>query len=206
LLRKIIFKGEVTPFVIELPRYRMPNSRSLLMMLWEKLRDFVVRAGTVIMVMCVILWILSNFGISEGYLGMVDIENSFLVGLGQFIAPVFAPLGFGFWIAAVAILTGFIAKESVISTLGTLLGIGSQLSAGSAGLTGITLAAAGFTPVSALSFMVFCLLYLPCVAAFATLKREFSSWRWALGQAGYSLAVAYLAALFVYQVGNIVLG
>ncbi|MDR0459111.1 MAG: ferrous iron transport protein B, partial [Coriobacteriales bacterium] len=206
LLRKMLFKGDVTPFIIELPRYRAPQMRSMLMMLWEKLKDFLVRAGTIIFAMCVVLWLLSNFGIVANRLQMCDMESSFLVAFGQFIAPVFAPLGFGFWIAAVAILTGFVAKESVISTLGTLLGIGSAAALEGGNLSVEALSAVGFTPLSALSFMVFCLLYVPCVAAFASLKREFASWRWALGQAGYSIATAYICAFLVYQIGSLLIG
>ena len=205
LLRKLLFKGETTPFIIELPRYRAPHLRSLMMTLWERLKDFLVRAGTVIFVMCVVLWLMTNYGMVDGQMMMVDPEKSILVGFGRLIAPIFTPLGFGFWIAAVAIVSGFIAKESVISSMAALVGIGSD-TATSTGLSAAALSAVGFTPLSALSFMVFCLLYLPCVAAFAALRREFGSWRWTIGQAAYSLAVAYFCSFLVYQIGSLFVG
>jgi len=205
LLRRLLFQGQSTPFVIELPRYRQPHLHSLMMRLWERLKDFLTRAGTVILAMCVVLWLLSNLGLDNGGLALTGEEGSLLVAFGRIIAPLFAPLGFGFWVAAVAILTGLVAKESVISTLGalTLAGAGAALDTG---LGAAALSEAGFTGLGALSFMVFCLLYPPCVAAFATLRREFASWRWALGQAAWSLAVAYLCSLVTYQLGGLLLG
>ncbi|MDR1422784.1 MAG: ferrous iron transport protein B [Coriobacteriales bacterium] len=209
ILRKLLFKGEFALFVIELPRYRLPRWRSVTLTLWDKFKGYLVRAGTIIFAMCVVIWFFSSFGfrpaVEGGGFGMVAIEGSLLAAFGGFIAPIFSPLGFGFWTAAVAVLTGFIAKESVVGTLGVLMGI-SEDSALGGGLSASVLAAAGFTPLGALSFMVFCLLYIPCMAAFATLKKEFGSWKWALGQAAYSVGVAYLIALLVYQVGGLFIG
>ncbi|HBT94798.1 MAG TPA: ferrous iron transport protein B [Coriobacteriia bacterium] len=205
LLRKLLFKGEFSPFIIELPRYRTPQARSVFMTLWDKFKGYLVRAGTIIFAMCVVIWALSSFGVTDGSFHMVAIEDSLLAAFGNLIAPVFTPLGFGTWIAAVAVLTGFIAKESVIGTLGTLLGISEDSALEGGGLSASLLAAAGFTPLSALSFMVFCLLYIPCMAAFATLKKEFGSWKWALGQAAYSVAVAYLISFAVFQIGSSVI-
>lgn len=204
ILRKLLFKGEFSPFIIELPRYRAPRARSVALTLWDKFKGYLVRAGTIIFAMCVVVWFLSSFGFAENGFGMVPINDSLLAGIGAIIAPIFAPLGFGTWIAAVAILTGFIAKESVVGTLGVLLNIGEQEALEGSGLTAAVLAAAGFTPLVALSFMVFCLLYIPCMAAFATLKKEFGSWKWAIGQAAYSTGVAYLVALLVYQLGRLI--
>jgi ferrous iron transport protein B len=210
LLRKLIFKGASLPFMIELPRYRLPRLRSVLMSLWDKLKGFLVRAGTIIFVMCVVIWVLSSFGIADGRFQMVDIDQSLLAALGNLIAPLFTPLGFGTWFAAVALLTGFVTKESVVSTLGTLSGIGVGDSGavggagGTGGLTASALQGLGFvSPVAALSFMVFCLLYVPCVATVATLKKEFGSWKWTLAQVGYSVSVAYVLGLLVYQIGSL---
>ena len=216
MLRKLLFKGEFTPFLIELPRYRMPRARSVLQSLWENLRGYLVRAGTVIFAMCVVIWALSNFGFANGGFGLVPVGSSLLATLGGAIAPAFLPLGFGTYIAAVALLSGLVAKESVISSLGTLVSTATAGTAaatatatttatavGLAGLSASTLAAVGFTPPAALSFMVFCLLYMPCVAAFATLKKEFGSLKWAIGQAAYSIAVAYIVALVVYQIARL---
>jgi ferrous iron transport protein B len=209
ILRRLLFRGEFAPFIIELPRYRLPRWRSVALTLWDKFRGYLVRAGTIIFVMCVLVWFLSSFGFVSvdkgGGFGMVSIEASLLASFGNLIAPLFTPLGFGFWTAAVAVLTGFIAKESVVGTLGVLMGI-SEDSALGGGLSLSVLAAAGFTPLGALSFMVFCLLYLPCMAAFATLKKEFGSWKWASCQAVYTTGVAYLVALLVYQLGGFFVG
>jgi ferrous iron transport protein B len=205
ILRKLLFKGEFSPFIIELPRYRAPRARSVALTLWEKFKGYLVRAGTIIFAMCVVVWALSSFGIEDGSFQMVPIENSLLAAFGNLIAPVFTPLGFGTWVAAVAVLTGFIAKESVIGTLGTLLGISEESALEGDGLSPALLAVAGFSPLSALSFMVFCLLYIPCMAAFATLKKEFGSLKWSLGQAAYSVAVAYLMSLAVFQIGSLVI-
>ena len=204
LLRKLLFKQGLTPFIIELPRYRAPRLRSVSLTLWDKLRGYLVRAGTIIFVMCVFVWFLSSFGITSSGFSLVDINESLLVAFGGFIAPIFTPLGFGSWIAVVALLTGFIAKESVVGTLGVLISTSEETAVGGSGLSYALLATAGFTPLSALSFMVFCLLYIPCVAAFATLKKEFGSWKWAIGQAVFSTAVAYLVALLVFQIGSLV--
>ena len=203
LLRKLLFKGESSPFIIELPRYRAPRVHSVALTLWDKLKGYLVRAGTIIFAMCVVVWFLSNFGFTQNGFGMVDISGSLLASFGGFIAPVFSPLGFGGWIAVVAILTGFIAKESVVGTLGVLLATEGNSAIGATGLTAAVLATAGFTPLSALSFMIFCLLYIPCVAAFATLKKEFGSWKWTIGQAVFSTGVAYVIALLVFQIGGL---
>ena len=205
LLRKLLFKGALSPFVIELPRYRAPRARSVGLTLWDKFRGYLVRAGTIIFAMCVVIWFLSNFGFTCCGFGMVAIGDSLLASFGGFIAPAFSPLGFGTWIAVVAILTGFVAKESVVGTLGVLLSTegGAGGNVGGSGLSATVLAAAGFTPLASLSFMAFCLLYIPCVAAFATLKKEFGSWKWAIGQAVFSTVVAYLVALVIFQVGGL---
>ena len=205
VLRRLLFKGELTPFVIELPRYRAPRARSVGLTLWDKFKGYLVRAGTIIFAMCVVIWFLSSFGFSEDGFGMVAISDSLLATFGDFIAPIFSPLGFGSWIAAVALLTGFIAKESVVGTLGVLLNIDKDAAIEGSGLTSTVLAGAGFTPLASLSFMVFCLLYVPCVAAFATLRKEFGSWKWAIGQAVFSVAVAYVVAFLVFQVGSLLI-
>jgi ferrous iron transport protein B len=205
LLRKVLFKGEFSPFIIELPRYRAPRARSVTLTLWDKFKGYLVRAGTIIFAMCVVVWFFSSFGFTGAGFGMTDINDSLLASVGNLIVPLFLPLGFGVWTAAVAVLTGFIAKESVVGTLGVLLNVGEDEAVEGNGLSAAVLTAAGFSPLVALSFMVFCLLYIPCMAAFATLKKEFGSWRWAFGQAAYSTMVAYFVAFVVYQVGSLIL-
>jgi ferrous iron transport protein B len=204
LLKRLVFKGESSQFIIELPRYRAPRARSVALTLWDKLKGYLVRAGTIIFAMCVVVWFLSSFGFTAAGFSMVDsIEQSILAAIGNLIAPLFSPLGFGFWTAAVAILTGFIAKESVVGTLGVLFGVGEDSALEQGGLTAAVLMAGGFTPLAAFSFMVFCLLYVPCLAAVATLRKEFNSTRWTLFQATYSTGVAYLVALIIYQGGKL---
>ena len=204
LLKKLVFKGESSQFVIELPRYRAPRARSVALTLWDKFKGYLFRAGTIIFAMCVVVWLLSNFGFVAGGFSMVEsIEDSILAGIGNLIAPLFTPLGFGFWTASVAILTGFVAKESVIGTLGVLFGVGEDSALEEGGLTAAILTAGGFSPLIAFSFMVFCLLYVPCVATVATLRKEFNSVKWTLFQAGYSTGAAYLVALVFYQGGRL---
>ena len=199
LLKKVVFKGDSTPLLIELPHYRMPKAKSVGLALGRSMMDYLMRAGTIIFAMSIVVWFLSTFDFT---LQMVDIDSSILAIIGNAIAPLFGPLGFGFWAAAVAILTGFFAKEAVIGTLGVLTGVGEESAVEGVGLNAVVLGNLGFTPLASLSFMVFCLLYLPCMAAFAALKREFNSWKWTLLQAGYSVAVAWVAAFVVFNVGT----
>ncbi|MDR0888753.1 MAG: ferrous iron transport protein B [Coriobacteriales bacterium] len=205
IVKKFIFKGASNPFIIELPRYRAPRGRSVGLTLWDKLKDFLQRAATIIFVMSIVVWFLSNFGWTNGTFGMVDMGVSMMAGIGNFIAPLFTPVGFPFWTAAVAILAGFIAKESVVGTLGVLFGAGGSTNDTGSGLSAAVLSAAGFTPLASVAFMVFCLLYVPCVATVATLAREFNSWKWTVGQICYSVVVAYIMAFIVYQ-GGMLLG
>lgn len=187
LLKITKFRGEPVPFVMELPNYRLPGAKSVGQLIWEKAKDFIQKAFTVIFAASIIVWILQNFDI---HLNIVDSpENSLLALLGGFVAPIFAPLGFGDWRASTALLTGFTAKESVVSTLTLLLGGDpSQLS---------TL----FTPFTAVVFLVFVLLYTPCVAAVATVKRELGSARAAAATVLIQCAIAWVAAFLVRSVG-----
>lgn len=197
LLKKFVFKEQTTPLIIELPRYRAPHFKSLGIALWGTIKDYLQRAGTIIFVMSVVVWFFSNFGFNTTGFGMTDIESSLLSVAGAAIAPLFSPLGFGFWAAAVSLITGFVAKESVIGTLGVLAGQTSD--AGSGVLNAAALSALGFTSASGFSFMVFSLLYLPCFATVATLKRESNSWKWTFAQMGYSFAVAWICSAVAYQ-------
>jgi len=199
ILKRFIFKGEVAPLIIELPRYRAPRFRSLGLSLWATFKDYVGRAGSIIFVMSVIIWFFANFGFADGSFGMVSTQDSLLAQAGGFIAPVFAPAGFGFWAAAVALIAGLAAKEAVVGTLGVLCGVGGEGGV----LSAAALGAVGFTPLSGLAFMVFSLLYLPCIAALTTLARESNSWKWALTQAVYSVVIAWVFAVAVFQIGSL---
>jgi ferrous iron transport protein B len=198
LLKKFVFKGETTPLIIELPRYRAPHFRSLGLALWMTIKDYLQRAGTIIFLMSVVIWFFSTFGFGPDGFGMVPVDESLLALAGKAIAPLFIPVGFGVWPAAVALITGFAAKESVIGTLGVLAGA-AQDDGAMGGLGTAALASLGFTPAGGFAFMVFSLLYLPCFATVATLRRESNSRRWTLAQMGYSLIVAWLCAALAYQ-------
>ncbi len=194
LFKHTLFSGEPAPFVLELPPYRFPSLENIGTHVWQKVKGFLIKAGTLILLMSMVLWLLQTFDFS---LHMVDdAANSMLGTFGSWIAPVFAPLGFGFWQAAVALLTGLIAKEMVVSSLSMFYGF--ALTA-----TGAEVAAAmmGFTPLSAFTMLVFILLYVPCVAAVSTLAREMNSTKWTVFSIFWQLFVAYLVAFLVHTIG-----
>ena len=189
-----LFAGEPAPFVLELPPYRFPSIENIATHVWQKVKGFLVKAGTLILAMSIVLWLLQSFDFS---LHMVDdAANSMLGTLGALIAPVFAPLGFGFWQAAVALLTGFIAKEMVVSSLSMFYGF-SLTAAGTAVVAAMT----GFTPLSAFSMLVFILLYVPCVAATSTMAKELGSAKWTVFSVCWQIGVAYVVSLLVHTVG-----
>ena len=189
-----LFAGEPAPFVLELPPYRFPSIENIATHVWQKVKGFLVKAGTLILARSVVLWLLQSFDFS---LHMVDdAANSMLGTLGALIAPVFAPLGFGFWQAAVALLTGFIAKEMVVSSLSMFYGF-SLTAAG----TAVAAAMTGFTPLSAFSMLVFILLYVPCVAATSTMAKELGSAKWTVFSVCWQIGVAYVVSLLVHTVG-----
>ena len=191
ILKGTTFRGEPVPFVMELPNYRMPSAKSVALLLWEKARDFLERAFTVIFMATIIIWFLQTF---DARLNVVtDSRDSLLALVGQLIAPLFAPLGFGDWRMVTALISGFTAKEAVVSTLAVLLNT-SMAELGSA-LTSI------FTPLTAVSFLVFTLLYTPCVAAVATIRRELGSSLKAFGVVLLQCGVAWVAAFVAYHVG-----
>ena len=194
LLNRTAFRGDSTPFLMELPPYRFPTLKTIGLNIWDRAKDFLTKAFTVIFLASIIIWFLQRF---DFHLAMVDnSEDSILAALGKVIAPVFAPLGFGNWQATAALITGFSAKETVISTLSVLLSNGD--------VGGLPLALTNFfSPLAAFSFLCFCLLYMPCVAAFATGKRELKSWRKALEVGAFQTATAYIVAMIVYQVGSL---
>ena len=198
ILKKTMFKGEPAAFVLELPPYRLPTMKNCFMHVWEKVRGFLIKAGTLILYMSVILWFLQSFDLR---LNMVeDSGQSILGSIGGVLAPVFVPLGFGTWQAAVALLTGLVAKEAVVSTLCLLYGF-STLDAAAT----IQLALAGTfqSPVAAYAFLVFVLLYVPCVAAVSTIHKEMGSLKWTMRSVLWQIGSAYIVSLLVYQIGSI---
>lgn len=184
IIRKTLFKGEAVPFVMELPNYRMPALKNVLQLLWEKAKDFLQRAFTVIFVATIVIWFLQSFDLHFNL--TADSQNSILAVVAGLIAPVFAPLGFGDWRISTALISGFMAKESVVSTLSVLTG-------------SIDVIHRILTPASALSLLIFCLLYTPCVAAVSSVKRELGS-RWALVVVVGQCVVAWIMAALVYAI------
>ncbi|MBN1775533.1 MAG: ferrous iron transport protein B [Clostridiales bacterium] len=196
LMKNLIFRGKPVPFVMELPNYRLPGMKSVLMLLWDKTKDFLTKAFTLIFIASLVIWVLRSF---DATLNLVaDDSDSLLAGIGRLITPVFEPLGFGNWKAVTALLTGFMAKEAVISTFAVLTG------AGSANLPEALNAL--FTPVSAYAFLVFTLLYTPCVAAIATMRKELKSRLLAIAAVLYQTGFAWIMAFLFYQVGSIIFG
>ena len=185
LLRGTLFRGEAVPFVMELPNYRMPGLKNVGQLLWEKAKDFLQRAFTVIFVATILIWFLQTFDLRLNI--VTDSQNSILAVAAGYLAPLFAPLGFGDWRISTALITGFMAKESVVSTLSILFGSTASL-------------VAALSPVAAASLLTFCLLYTPCVAAVASIRRELGG-KWAVYVAAGQCLVAWLAALAVHAVG-----
>ena len=198
ILKRSVFRGEPAPFLLELPPYRMPTLHNIWLHVWERVRDFLTRAGTVIAFMSVAVWFLQNFGFS---LQMVEnTADSVLAQIGGLAAPVFAPMGFGTWQAAVALLTGLIAKEAVVSSMSLFYGFSlTDYAAAGAAMS------ATFSPAAALAFLAFCALYTPCVAAIATIRREMNSRSWTALALIWQLGVAWLASYAVYQIAALVL-
>ena len=184
VLKHTAFRGEAIPFVMELPNYRMPSARSTMMLLWEKTSDFLQRAFTVIFMATIVLWFLQSFGF---HLQLVDNPDDSILGIiANFISPVFSPLGFGDWRICTSLISGFLAKESVVSTLSVLFGTGVSISS-------------ILTTSAAASLLVFCLLYTPCVAAVASIRRELGT-RYAFFIVIGQCLIAYLFAFFAYVI------
>lgn len=191
VLKSTAFRGNPVPFVMELPNYRLPSAQSVVLLMWDKAKDFLTRAFTIIFVATIIIWFLQSF---DFRLNVVeDSSASMLAGIGRFIAPIFAPLGFSDWRTSTALITGFTAKEAVVSTLAVLAGTST------AGLAPALNSL--FTPLTACSFLAFTLLYTPCVAAISAVRREMGSGRSAVGVALMQTSIAWVAAFLVYHIG-----
>jgi ferrous iron transport protein B len=197
LLKNTIFKGEPVPFVMELPAYRIPSRKSVLIHMWEKAKDFIQRAFTIIFLASIVIWFLQGFNWS--FEMVEDSSKSILAYLGSMISPIFRPLGFNDWRASTALITGLTAKEAVVSTLSVLTGAATDAQL----LEALFII---FTPISAFAFLTFVLLYMPCVAAFAATKRELGSLKYAVLTALYQTVTAYTAGAIVYQIGSFIGG
>ena len=185
LSRRFMFKGEAVPFVMELPNYRMPGAKNVAQLLWEKAKDFLQRAFTVIFIATIVIWFLQTF---DFHLNMVvDSQSSILASISGIIAPVFSPLGFGDWRVSTSLIAGFMAKESVVSTISVLFGSTESMMA-------------AITPLGAAALLVFCLLYTPCVAAVSSIKRELGV-KWAFGVVAGQCLIAWVCAFLVHMIG-----
>lgn len=190
LFKNTIFKKDEEPFIIELPEYKLPEAKSLFLHTWEKGKGFLKKAGTVIFAGSVLVWFLSNFNTS----GLTDINHSFLASIGNVISPIFKPLGFGSWQTAVALLTGLLAKEVVVGTMGVIYG---------GDLTNIL--AVHFTAISAYSFLVFVLLYTPCVSVIGAMKKEYGT-KMTIFSVLYQVILAWVMAFLIYNIGALIIG
>ncbi|MBS5949841.1 MAG: ferrous iron transport protein B [Clostridium sp.] len=189
LFKNTIFKKDEEPFIIELPEYKMPALKSVLKQIYEKAKSFLVKAGTIIFAMSVIIWFLSNFNFS----GMVDVNDSILASIGSFIAPIFKPLGFGNWQSSVSLLTGLLAKETVVASMGVIF---------AGDLTAVL--PLYFTAASAISFLVFVLLYTPCISVLGAMKKEYGT-KFTIFSSSYQLLLAWIVSFIVYNIANLLI-
>ncbi|MBV7276325.1 ferrous iron transport protein B [Clostridium sp. PL3] len=187
LFKNTLFKKDEEPFIIELPEYKMPEFKNLMLHTWDKGKGFLKKAGGIIFAISVIVWFLSNFN----FHGMTDINNSILASIGKVITPIFSPLGFGNWQSSISLLTGLMAKEVVLGTMGVIFGGNLEVSL-----------AQHFTPVSAYAFLVFVLLYTPCVSTIATMKKEYGN-KMAVFSVAYQLILAWVVSFVVFRIGSL---
>jgi ferrous iron transport protein B len=193
IFRKTILKGESGHFVMELPPYRLPTISGVLIHMWERGKMFLAKAGTIIFGVVVVVWFLSSMPWGVEYAS----ADSWIGQIGSFFAPIFSPAGFGQWQASVSLIFGFLAKEVVVGTMGAIFAVEE-------GILGGTIAAQlGWTPLVAFAFMVFCLLYVPCVAALGAIRGETKSWKWTGFAALYTTVVAWVLAVLIYQIGSL---
>ena len=193
ILKRTMFKGLSTPFVMELPSYKVPSIKGVLLHTWEKVKGFLRKAGTVILVCSMVLWALSMFPLGVKYAS----PESYLGMIGNFIAPIFAPLGFGTWQATVAIISGLAAKEVVVATFGTISGMeGDENTSGMSHVLHDL-----FTPLSAYAFMAFTLLYVPCIGTIGAIRQETNGYKWALTMCAITIVTAYIVSFLIYNVG-----
>ncbi len=195
LLQKTILKGGHAPFVMELPPYRLPTFKTLSLHLYDRIKDFITKAGTILLGASIVIWFCQYFSFSLHH--VENSADSILGTIGTFIAPVFAPLGFGDWKSSVAMISGLVARESIVSTIGILYGAGDA-----AALTGIV--SSVYTPAVAYSFMVFSLLFIPCMAAIATLRKEMNSGKWTAIALALQTGIAWVVTFIVYNIARLV--
>ena len=198
------FSGKPAPFVMELPQYHIPQVKTVLLHVWERLKGFIIKAGTILFLACVVMWFLGSYGFGENGFGMVESSDSLMAVIGGVIAPIFAPLGFGEWQPVAASISGFTAKEAIVSTMGTLAAIAGDVEDPVTVAQGV---AAWFpTSIAAFSFLLFNLLDSPCMAAIATMAQQMQSRKWFWFAILFQNVFAYVVSLCVYQIGSFVMG
>lgn len=200
---KVAEKGESgNMLLIELPEYKTPNAHTIRVYVWEKVKDYLSKAGTTIFVASILMWFIMNIGV-HGF--TTDMETSFGALIGKVLVPVFAPIGLGYWQIVLALISGIAAKEVVVSSCSVLFGIGNVTTEAGMGNLSVLLQGMGFGALNAYALMAFCLLYVPCMAAVATIKRETGSWKWTCGMAAFQLATAWTVAFLIFQLGSLIL-
>ena len=206
------FSGEVAPFIMELPQYHLPTVKNVLLSMWERVRSYVVKAGTIIFLSSMVIWFLLNFGFYEGSFGLLDpevddyIQYSLMAGLGNLLAWIFAPLGFGNWESTVTSITGLVAKENVVATVGVITSLGEEISETDPSLWASFAAMLGGSSAAIMAFCAFNLLCAPCFAAIGTIRRQMMSAKWTWAAIGYMCAFAWCVGLMIYQFGGLIAG
>ena len=199
------FAGDPAPFVMELPQYHFPAVKGVLLHMWERVKSFIIKAGTIIFVSSALIWFLSSFGFTDSGFGMVEINDSMLAAIGSFIAPIFIPLGFGTWEAVAGTISGLIAKENVVSTLGVLLNVGADAAEDDPSLL-LAFTSMLSSGVAAFSFLTFNLYCIPCFAAVGTIRREMNNGKWFAFALCYQVLLAYVLSLMIYQIIGLFVG
>ena len=206
------FSGEVAPFIMELPQYHLPTVKNVLLSMWERVRSYVVKAGTIIFLSSMVIWFLLNFGFYEGSFGLLDpevddyIQYSLMAGLGNLLAWIFAPLGFGNWESTVTSITGLVAKENVVATVGVITSLGEEIGETDPSLWAAFAAMLGGSSAAIMAFCAFNLLCAPCFAAIGTIRRQMMSAKWTWAAIGYMCAFAWCVGLMIYQFGGLIAG
>ena len=206
------FSGEVVPFIMELPQYHLPTVKNVLLSMWERVRSYVVKAGTIIFLSSMVIWFLLNFGFYEGSFGLLDpevddyIQYSLMAGLGNLLAWIFAPLGFGNWESTVTSITGLVAKENVVATVGVITSLGEEIGETDPSLWASFAAMLGGSSAAIMAFCAFNLLCAPCFAAIGTIRRQMMSAKWTWAAIGYMCAFAWCVGLMIYQFGGLIAG
>ncbi len=196
ILKKTVLKGESLAFIMELPAYRLPKPKFLFVHVWEKAKGFLIRAGTILLAASIVIWFLQTFNFSLDI--VEDSSKSILGSIGKLITPIFIPCGFADWRISVSLLTGLVAKEAVVSTLGILFSSGAGAIAGLEAAIHSTL-----NSLAAYSFMAFCLLYMPCIASFAAMRKEFASWKWTFGAIAFQTGIAWIVSTLIFKIGSL---